>query len=112
MTMRRAWLWIVLALGLAAAWAVGARDDRVPSSSGTIELRQLPREARETLALIRAGGQERAVDVLARVYKNRGTALKAVTGNGHAADVSVEAFRQSWYRKASALLARYGNRLS
>ena len=37
MTMRRAWLWIVLALGLAAAWAVGARDDRVPSSSGTIE---------------------------------------------------------------------------
>ncbi|HMS81246.1 MAG TPA: ribonuclease [Burkholderiaceae bacterium] len=56
MTMRRAWLWIVLALGLAAAWAVGARDDRVPSSSGTIELRQLPREARETLALIRAGG--------------------------------------------------------
>ena len=64
------------------------------------------------VALIRAGGQERAVDVLARVYKNRGTALKAVTGNGHAADVSVEAFRQSWYRKASALLARYGNRLS
>ena len=64
------------------------------------------------LALIRAGGQERAVDVLAQVYKNRGTALKAVTGNGHAADVSVEAFRQSWYRKASALLARYGNRFS
>lgn len=64
------------------------------------------------VALIRAGGQERAVDVLTRVYKNRGTALKAVTGNGHAADVSVEAFRQSWYRKASALMARYGNRLS
>lgn len=64
------------------------------------------------VALIKAGGQERAVDVLARVYKNRGTALKAVTGNGHAADVSVEAFRQSWYRKASALLTRYGNRSS
>ena len=64
------------------------------------------------LALIRAGGQERASSVLSRVYKNPGTAVKAVTGNGHTADASVETFRQSWYRKASVLLARYGNRQS
>lgn len=63
------------------------------------------------LALIKAGGQERAADVLARVYKNRATAIKAITGNGHSADVSVEDFRQSWYRKASGLLSHYSNRL-
>jgi ribonuclease T1 len=55
MTLRRRWLWIVLGLGLLAAWAVGARDDRVPPGV-EVEIRQLPREARETLALIRAGG--------------------------------------------------------
>ncbi|MCA3178147.1 MAG: ribonuclease [Burkholderiaceae bacterium] len=55
MSLRRGWIWIVLGLGLLAAWAVGARDDRVPAAT-EVELRQLPREARETLALIRAGG--------------------------------------------------------
>jgi ribonuclease T1 len=55
MSMRRWWLWVALGLGLLVAWAVGARDDRAPGS-GAVELRQLPREARETLALIRAGG--------------------------------------------------------
>jgi ribonuclease T1 len=55
MSLRRGWIWIVLCLGLLAAWAVGARDDRVPAGA-EVELRQLPREARETLALIRAGG--------------------------------------------------------
>jgi ribonuclease T1 len=53
--MRRWWPWIALGLGLLVAWAAGARDERVPEP-GAIELRQLPREARETLALIRAGG--------------------------------------------------------
>jgi ribonuclease T1 len=56
MSLRRGWIWIVLGLGLLAAWAVGARDDRVPAGAAEVELRQLPREARETLALIRAGG--------------------------------------------------------
>ncbi|MFN9771215.1 MAG: ribonuclease domain-containing protein [Burkholderiales bacterium] len=55
MSLRRGWIWIVLCLGLLAAWAVGARDDRVPAGA-EVELRQLPREARETLALSRAGG--------------------------------------------------------
>jgi ribonuclease T1 len=55
MTLRRGWLWIVLGLGLLAVWTVGARDDRVPPDA-EVEIRQLPREARETLALIRAGG--------------------------------------------------------
>jgi ribonuclease T1 len=55
MSLRRGWIWIVLGLGLLVAWAVGARDDRVPAGP-EVELRQLPREARETLALIRGGG--------------------------------------------------------
>ncbi len=53
--MRRWWLWVALGLGLLAAWAAGARDDRAPGPD-VVEARRLPREARETLALIRAGG--------------------------------------------------------
>ncbi len=53
--MRRWWVWIGLGLALLAAWAAGARDGRVPGVDH-VDLRQLPREARETLALIRAGG--------------------------------------------------------
>ncbi len=45
---------VVLAL-LAGAFAL-ARDERVPATGAEVALRELPREARETLALIRAGG--------------------------------------------------------
>lgn len=53
--MRRWWLWVALGLGLLAAWAAGARDEPAPAPDA-VEARRLPREARETLALIRAGG--------------------------------------------------------
>ena len=53
--MRRGWVWIALGLVLLAAWAARARDERVPGADH-VDVRQLPREARETLALIRAGG--------------------------------------------------------
>jgi ribonuclease T1 len=56
--MRRGWLWVALGLGLLAVWAVLARDDRMPGADevAVVDVRRLPREARETLALIRAGG--------------------------------------------------------
>jgi ribonuclease T1 len=41
---------------LSGALPACARDDRVPSPPGQVALAELPREARETLALIRAGG--------------------------------------------------------
>ncbi len=57
--MRRWWGGVLVVLALlallAGALAV-ARDERFPGSGSEIALRELPREARETLDLIRAGG--------------------------------------------------------
>jgi ribonuclease T1 len=51
----RPWLaWLLVGIALFASAALLARDDRVPA--GEIAVRDLPREARDTLALIRAGG--------------------------------------------------------
>lgn len=47
--------WLAIGLALLASAALWARDERVPPSA-EIVLRDLPREARDTLALIRAGG--------------------------------------------------------
>lgn len=52
----RQWLaWLAVGLALLASAALWARNDRVPSSD-EIAYRDLPREARDTLALIRSGG--------------------------------------------------------
>jgi len=47
---------VLLAALLAAACRVDARDERARASIGEIAAAELPREARETLALIRQGG--------------------------------------------------------
>lgn len=60
---------LIVAIGLLVAWAVGARDDRLPPS-GEIRVQELPREARETLALIRAGGPF-PYDKDGTVFRNR-----------------------------------------
>lgn len=53
----RRWLpWIVLSFVLLAGALAIARDARGPAAGDEIALAQLPREARETLALIKAGG--------------------------------------------------------
>lgn len=54
----RRWIpWIVLSLLLVAGAIVAvARDAAVPATGDTVALSALPREARETLALIKAGG--------------------------------------------------------
>ncbi len=52
----RQWLtWLAIGVALLVAAALWARADRI-GSSNEIAVRDLPREARETLALIRAGG--------------------------------------------------------
>ncbi|MFM1992090.1 MAG: hypothetical protein RJA99_5047 [Pseudomonadota bacterium] len=57
MPLRRWVPWIVLSLLLlAGAFVAVARDAVVPAGGEAIALAELPREARETLALIRAGG--------------------------------------------------------
>jgi ribonuclease T1 len=47
--------WIVAAVALLAPAPVQARDDRVPALD-SVPVAELPREAREMLVLIRAGG--------------------------------------------------------
>ena len=54
--MRRGWGIVLVVLALLAGALAVARDERVPAAGSEIALRELPREARETLALIRAGG--------------------------------------------------------
>lgn len=54
--MRRWWGVVLVVLALLAGALAVARDERVPAAGSEIVLRELPREARETLALIRAGG--------------------------------------------------------
>ncbi len=54
--MRRWWGVVLVVLALLAGALAVARDERVPAVGSEIALRDLPREARETLALIRAGG--------------------------------------------------------
>ncbi|MCX7229953.1 MAG: ribonuclease [Burkholderiales bacterium] len=54
--MRRGWGIVLVVLALLAGALAVARDERVPAAGSEIVLRELPREARETLALIRAGG--------------------------------------------------------
>ena len=52
----RQWLtWLAIGVALLVSAALWARADRIVSSN-EIAVRDLPREARETLALIRAGG--------------------------------------------------------
>jgi ribonuclease T1 len=53
---RSTWLSLsfLIVVAVVAAGVAWTRDDRVPS--GEIAVRDLPREARETLTLIRAGG--------------------------------------------------------
>jgi ribonuclease T1 len=54
--MMRRWLpWLLLAVALWAGAQVLARDEPVPAAA-EVALHELPREARETLARIRAGG--------------------------------------------------------
>jgi ribonuclease T1 len=56
MSIRRWWGVVLVVLALLAGALAVARDDRIPASGSEISLRELPREARETLALIRADG--------------------------------------------------------
>jgi ribonuclease T1 len=56
MSIRRWWGVVLVVLALLAGALAVARDERVPASGSEISLRELPREARETLALIRADG--------------------------------------------------------
>jgi len=56
MSLRRWWGVVLVVLALLAGALAVARDERVPAAGSEIALRELPREARETLALIRAGG--------------------------------------------------------
>ena len=52
----RRWLpWILLSLALLIGAFAVARDDRVPAGA-EVMLQELPREARDTLARIKAGG--------------------------------------------------------
>ena len=56
MSIRRWWGVVLVVLALLAGALAVARDERVPASGREISLRELPREARETLALIRSDG--------------------------------------------------------
>jgi ribonuclease T1 len=56
MTMRRWSVLLLVSLVLLAGAFALARDERVPGAGTEVALRELPREARDTLALIRAGG--------------------------------------------------------
>ncbi len=54
--MRRWWGVVLVVLALLAGALAVVRDQRFPVAGSEITLRELPREARETLDLIRAGG--------------------------------------------------------
>ena len=56
MSMRRWWGVVLVVLALLAGALAVARDERVPTAGREIALGELPREAGEMLALIRAGG--------------------------------------------------------
>ena len=56
MSIRRWWGVVLVVLALLAGALAVARDERIPASGSEISLRELPREARETLALIRSDG--------------------------------------------------------
>lgn len=56
MSMRRWWGVVLVVLALLAGALAVAREERVPAAGSEIALSDLPREARETLALIHAGG--------------------------------------------------------
>jgi ribonuclease T1 len=54
---QRSWFaWFALCVALLVALPACARDDRVPAAPGEVALHDLPREARDMLVLIRAGG--------------------------------------------------------
>ncbi|RPH44029.1 MAG: ribonuclease [Burkholderiales bacterium] len=56
MSMRRWMGWVLVALAVAAGAFAFSRDEGTLEAGAEVSVRQLPREARETLALIRAGG--------------------------------------------------------